>query len=769
MKAGMILLCAALLGWNAIAFGQDLTKRGSELCSEKRLRAIPILPEGDSPGSPRHTFDVLNYQLSLDIYNCFISPYPKSFTGHEVITLRVDSTLNAITLNAVNTSLVIDSVRMAGTSFTHTSNILTITLDRTYNPNDTAQVEIFYRHNNVTDAAFYVSNGFVFTDCEPEGARKWFPCWDKPSDKATFDLTTRVPATVKLGSNGRLADSTTIGDTTYFHWISRDPVATYLMVISAKVGYNLDIVYWRTLSNPNDSIPMRFYWNAGENTANLNNIKTKIIPMTTRFSQLFGEMAFEKNGFATLNSQFTWGGMENQTLTSLCPNCWSENLVSHEYAHQWFGDMITCGTWADIWLNEGFATYCEAIWYEYTGGYASYKNSINGDANSYLNGNNGRSIYVPAWVTTTPPINELFNTAITYAKGSCVLHMLRYTVGDSLFFHALNTYATDAVQYKYGTAVTADVVTTFSQATGQDLSWFFNQWVYQPNHPVYANTYNITSLGGGQWQVAFKARQTQTNPPFFAMPLELRVSFTTGSDTLIRVMNTANNQVFSFRFGRQPTTLAFDPNNNIVIKQGTTTVGSTLVTPVLATPVNGTINLERPVVLTWNAVPSAATYRLQVATDSLFTALLVNDSTLTDTSFSVASVISNTKHFWRVNAKNGGGTTSWSTVWNFTTTLFNGVVERLGDRVPATYALAQNYPNPFNPATTIRFELPHASDVTLRIYSIVGEEVVTLVSGDLPAGIYTARWDAGSVSSGMYLYRIQAGSFVATKKLLLVK
>ncbi|HET6272371.1 MAG TPA: M1 family aminopeptidase [Bacteroidota bacterium] len=769
MKAGMILLCTALFGWSTIALGQDLAKKGSELCSEKRLKADSLPPLGDSPGTPLHSFDVLNYQLYLDIYNCFITPYPKSFTANEVITLRVDSTLSAIALNAVNTSLVIDSVRLAGVSYTHTSNILTITLDQTYNAGDTVRVKIYYRHNNVTDNAFYVSGGFVFTDCEPEGARKWFPSWDKPSDKATFDLTTRVPATVKLGSNGRLADSTTVGDTTYFHWISRDPVATYLMVISAKVGYNLDIVYWRTLSNPNDSIPIRFYWNAGETIANLNNIKTKIIPMTTEYSRLFGEHPFEKNGFATLNSQFTWGGMENQTLTSLCPNCWNENLVSHEYAHQWFGDMITCGTWADIWLNEGFATYCEALWYEYTGGYASYKSSINSDASSYLSGNNGRSIYVPAWINVTPPIGELFNGAITYAKGSCVLHMLRYTVGDSLFFRAFNEYATDAVQFKYGTAVTADYVAKISQVTGQDLNWFFNQWVMQPNHPVYANTFNFTSLGGGQWQVAFKARQTQSNPAFFTMPLELRITFATGPDTLVRVMNTSNNQVFSYRFGRQPLTLTFDPNNNIVLKQGTTGTGSTLVTPVLASPATGTPNLDPPVQLSWNIVPSATTYRLQVAIDSLFTSILIDDSTLTDTSFAAASVVPNTKHFWRVNAKNGGGTTAWSPVWNFTTTVFNDVVERLGDRIPATYALAQNYPNPFNPATSIRFELPHAGDVSLRIYSMIGEEVATLVNGNLTAGVYTARWDAGNVASGMYFYRIQASVYTATRKLLLLR
>jgi aminopeptidase N len=572
-KLNRFVLICILLTSTVMAQSPESSRKGSEYCSLKKQNNPNQLQSMEfSPGTPKHSFDVLDYKLSLDLYSCFISPYPKSFAATEVITLRADSAIQSIKLNATNTSLTVDSVKISGVSFTHASNILTITLDRMYQVNDTARVKIYYRHNNVSDGAFNVSNGMVFTDCEPEGARKWFPCWDKPSDKATLDLTTRVPATVKLGSNGRLADSTRIADTIYFNWKSRDPIATYLMVMSGKVNYNLDIVHWRNPSSPNDSTPIRFYWNAGENTTNLNNIKTKIIPMTTEFSRLFGDHPFEKNGFATLNNQFVWGGMENQTLTSLCPNCWSENLVSHEYAHQWFGDMISPGTWADIWLNEGFATYCEALWYEYTGGYTSYKNDINGDASGYLSGNPGWPIYNPSWAITTPDNNTLFNTAITYYKGACVLHMLRYTLGDSLFFAALKSYATDNVNFKHQTAVTADVITKMNQVTAQDLSWFFNQWVYGPNHPVYQNGYNFTSLGGGLWRVTFVARQTQTNASYFKMPLQLKITFATG-DTTVKVLNDVNNQIFTFTFNRQPTGLQFDPNNNIVLKQGTTTLG----------------------------------------------------------------------------------------------------------------------------------------------------------------------------------------------------
>jgi aminopeptidase N len=570
MRTTIVLILLFIVN---IQFSSAQEIKGSVLCSQKKMNnpdAASFM--GDSQNTPKHKFDVLNYTINLDIRNCFLSPYPRSFTGYVIVKFRVDSTLNSIDLNATNTSIVINSVSMAGSSFTHSSNIVTIILDRTYNPDEIAEVKIDYSHLNVSDGAFYVSNGGLFTDAEPEGARKWFPCWDKPFDKATIDLTVKVPANVKLGSNGRLNDSTLIGDTLYYNWVSKEPVATYLVVMTGKVNYNLNIVYWKKLSNPNDSIPIRFYFNNGENP---NNIKNIIGDMTTYFSQKFGEHAFEKNGFATAPaSGFNWGGMENQTLTTLCAGCWGANLISHEYAHQWFGDMITCGTWADIWLNEGFATYSEALWYEHTSGYSAYKNDILGEASSYLSGNPGWPMYNPSWIDNTPPNNVLFNYAITYAKGSCVLHMLRYVLQDtSLFFDVVRGYATDTAEFKFKNSVTDDFAAKISQVAGQDLTWFINQWVKEPNHPVYQNYYQFTTNGGNIWTVGFQARQTQTNTVFFKMPIELKISFSSGPDTLIRVMNDFNHQYWHWTFNRQPLSFQFDPGNDIVLKQGTTMPG----------------------------------------------------------------------------------------------------------------------------------------------------------------------------------------------------
>jgi aminopeptidase N len=359
--------------------------------------------------------------------------------------------------------------------------------------------------------------------------------------------------------------------------------------------------------------------------------------------------------------------MENQTLISLEPNSWNEDLVSHEFAHHWFGDMISPGTWADVWLNEGFATYCEALWDEYTGNYTAYKNTILLDASQYLYENPGWPIYDPHWAVTTPDVNTMFNVAITYDKGACVLHMLRYVLGDSLFFASIKGYATDAINFRMKNAVTDDFVQKICDVSGQDLHWFFDEWVKGANHPVYQNTSSIDPAGH---KVDVTMNQTQTNAQFFTMPVELKFSFGSGQDTTVRVMNTANKQDFSFTFSKSITAVEFDPNNDIVLKEGGTVVSVRM---------------------------------------------------------------------------SGAGLH------------------------PLSYQLEQNYPNPFNPATHIGFSIADARLVTLKVYDVLGKEVATLANTTMNPGTYTIPWNAGNLPTGIYFYRLQAGQFVQTRKLTLLK
>jgi aminopeptidase N len=767
MRKILLTVCSVLFLFSVFAPVMPAQKKSVNnyiKCSEKKQNSINSSQAYSPYSTIGHSFDALNYKMDLDIYKCFLSPYPKSFTGNIIITLRADSTLNSISLDAVNTSLVIDSVSLAGASFTHSGNVLKISLDKTYNAGDVLDVKIYYRHNNIADGAFNVNGGIVFTDCEPEGARRWFPCWDKPSDKATLDLRAKVPSSVKLGSNGRLADSVKTADTIYYHWISKDVIATYLMVMAGKVNYNLDIVYWHKISNPADSIPIRFYWNAGESQTSLNYIKSIIGPMTTYYSTLFGEHPYEKNGFATLNSDFAWGGMENQTLTTLCPNCWEQSVVSHEYAHQWFGDLITCGTWSDIWLNEGFATYCEALWLENVNGYASYKSDVTRDANEYLSYNPGWAIYNPSWAIITPNTNTLFNTAITYDKGACVLHMLRYVLGDDKFFKAIKSYATDP-DFKFKNTLTADFIQKISSAAGEDMSWFFNQWIYQPNHPVYSNGYYLTTYGN-LYQVGFVAKQTTAN--FYKMPIEIKINFTNGTDTTVRVMNDVNNQLFSFNFTKAPSGVVFDPNNNILLKTATLSISPVLPVELISFTAEKKNNF---VELKWKTACEQNNKGFEIEKS------IINEMKPKERIWETAGFIS------------GHGTSCYQNDYEFKDVVFSSVnysyrlkqidfdgsykySEEIAvgqSAFPEKFLLMQNYPNPFNPSTTINFRVPVSGFVTLKVYDAIGKETAVLVSKDMDAGSYSVNFDAGKLTSGVYFYKLQAGSFSDTKKALLMK
>ena len=660
----LLFICLLFISTNFINSQDKYFINGSEFCSYNKSHRHVLIDLFNSPKTPVHSYDVLNYKLNLDIYNCFKSPLTRLFTAGILITLKVDSTLNVIQLDATYNRLMIDSVCLQNglsLNFSHDgSNILTVNLDRTYYINEIVNIIVYYTHYNVSDNAFNVnSSGFVYTDCEPEGARKWFPCWDKPYDKAIVDITAKVPSNVKLGSNGRLADSTVIADTIWYHWISRDPLSTYLVVITGKVNYNLDILWWHKLSNQNDSVPLRFYYSTGENILPAENA---ILDMTNFYSQLFGEMPFEKNGFCSVSTYP--GGMENQTLTTMS-TAGMDSILSyypHEYAHQWFGDMITCGTWADIWLNESFATYVESLYNEHVGGYNAYKAHLTRYANYYLSNN-------PGWAIYNPPFSDLFNTAITYYKGACVLHMLRYTVGDSLFFTAFKAYAEDTANFKYKCAVTDDYVAKISSVAGQDLTWFFEEWIKEPNHPVYQNSYGISNLGGGNWKVNFYAYQSQINTVFHQMPVVLKFSFTSGPDTSIRFMNDFNNQTFTFNFNRQPISVVFDPDNDILLKTATLSVG----------------------------------------------------------------------------------------------------IKNISNSIPDKFALYQNEPNPFNPMTNITFDLPQKSYVKLTVYDLLGRNIISLVKGTLDAGKHTINFNGANLSSGLYFYKIEAGNFTETKKMLFLK
>jgi aminopeptidase N len=504
-------------------------------------------------------FDIQHYSLNLNLYNNFLSSYPHSFAGYEEITIKARKDLNSIKINASNKSIDIDKVSIDAERFAHSNDTLTIYLKRKVRSGEKFEVGINYTHKDVEDGAFFVKDGMLFTMNAPEGARNWFPCYDHPSDKATSSISVKTPKNVLLASNGILKDSTQIADTIFYKWQSDFPIATYLINITGKVDYNLDIAHW-------NDIPIRFYWNSGENKSNLKKMVFTVPKILDYYSTLFGKFPFKKEGLATLNNLFIFGGMENQTIISLCPDCWNEEVIAHELSHEWFGNLISPKSWSDIWLNEGFATYCEGLWYEKSYGKDVYNNYIKLNAQRYFSANKFFPIYLPEWSKKTPPIDSLYNGSIIYAKAADVIHTLRCMLGDSVFFKALNSYATNP-KLKYANASTSDFIQVVNQVAGKNLNWFFDEWLKYPKHPVYDVNYSIAKIDSEKWKFDILIHQENLNDFVFKMPIEMEIMFNDGTTKSEMIENDKQNQIFTFVLSKKPSGMLFDKFEKIPLKQ----------------------------------------------------------------------------------------------------------------------------------------------------------------------------------------------------------
>jgi aminopeptidase N len=280
----------------------------------------------------------------------------------------------------------------------------------------------------------------------------------------------------------------------------------------------------------------------------------KTANMIKIFSERYGPYPFIKEKYG--QAQFGWsGGMEHQTITSL--GAFGEDIQAHELSHQWFGDMITCRDWQDIWLNEGFATYSEAVYFEATQGESKYNSMIQHDMQG------AKAAKGSVYVQDISSVGSIFNYDRSYAKGAVVLHMLRGIVGDSTFFKILKTYADDP-KVKYGSADTHDFEADAEKVYGSSLKYFFDEWIYGENFPKYNVTWNFSNKGNDVYKITLNINQTENvNPVFFTMPIKIEVS-TPINDTIITVFNNSLSQQFKFDVKGRPNYLTFDPKQQIL-------------------------------------------------------------------------------------------------------------------------------------------------------------------------------------------------------------
>ena len=435
-------------------------------------------------------------------------------------------------------------------------------------------------------------------------------------------------------------------------------MTTYLASITAANYVRIDD---RFVYAPGDTMPITHYVYPALQAKALVDFDITV-PALAFFSETFGLYPFvaEKYGVALCP---IGGGMEHQTLTSYGSSLvrgdhYYDWVFVHEMAHMWFGDMITCKDWTHIWLNEGFASYCEALWFEHLQGPAKLRAYMESEDHIYRwNG--------PVLRDPDNASQDYYFDNVVYDKGSWVLHMLRRVVGDRGFFQILKDYCADP-RYRFGAAETNDFKALCEARYGESLSWFFEEWLTRTDRLIYRYSSTCYRLNDA-FNLTIAVDQVQFAP--YSMPVDFRITTASGVIDTVFWVDEAHEE-FHVALADSALGVVLDPNHWILCDK-------TIVAPA-------------------------------------------------------------------------------------------------GEMVPSLAALDQNYPNPFNPATTIRFSLSEPAAVSLRIYDAAGRLVRVLAETPLSAGSHARDWDGtdsrgAAVSSGVYLYRLDAGSFSRTRKMILIR
>ena len=429
--------------------------------------------------------------------------------------------------------MTVDSVIFFGESwnYNHENDLLkipapSVTIPEGYEFN----IEVYYQGTPAECSSWGPFNfdqqsgiDHVWTLSEPYGARCWWPCKDDPSDKAdSMDIVVNVPEEQIVVSNGLLLNETNSGNgRKTYHWKESYPICTYLVSVTT---YPYLLWHDEYVGLNGDTLPLDFY----VYPENYNNVLENYLltnDMMEVFAEKFGEYPFmgEKYGHVDFGRG---GGMEHQTISSMGGS--SQWLIAHELGHQWWGDLVTCASFHHIWLNEGFARFSEAIWEEAYNGMESYKNYW--QTHSYFGGG---TIYVE----NPNSIGDIFNGNLSYNKAGWVVHMLRGVLGDSLFFESLKSYGYND-SLAYGAATTENFRDVCESVSGQDLDYFFEQWIYGEYYPKYAISWEPFSSE----QLSITIDQTQSWQ-IFKMPIELQIL--TALDTIkMTLMNQSQSETY---------------------------------------------------------------------------------------------------------------------------------------------------------------------------------------------------------------------------------
>ena len=569
-----------------------------------------------------------NFQVSYYRCNWNIDPAVRYIKGSVTSHFITNSAANSIAFDLA-TQLTVDSVYFHGNKipFTRPTDLVQINFPVTIAPGQKDSVTIFYQGTPPNNAfgsfsqTTHSGTPVLWTLSEPYGARDWWPCRNGLDDKAdSIDIFISTPVLFRAATNGMLMNETDNGVIRTVYYKHRYPIASYLVAIAAT---NYKILN-HSVQLGSVNLPMVTYCYPEDEVLFQQNTP-KVLQQLALFHQYFSPYPFINERYG--HTQFSWGGgMEHQTNSFIVsPN---ESLMAHELAHQWFGDKITCGSWQDIWLNEGFATYLSYFYFEQVDptNQINRLKSLNNAITNFPDGS--------VWVDDTTSVARIFSSRLSYNKGAYLLHMLRWVLSDTLFFRGVRQYITDP-KLAYGFARTADLKKHLEQVGNKDLTEFFNDWFTGQGYPSYTVKWNQDA--DNRASILVSQVTSHSSVTYFEMPLALKFRNSLQQKTVV-VNNTANNEFFSEEIGFKADTVIIDPDywilsrNNISIKDPTLKIpdNEIKVYPVPSSTNSVTLSITNPVskkinLRIFNAMGQLV-WQQQVDTPGLFEKIQINIS-----------------------------------------------------------------------------------------------------------------------------------------------
>ena len=513
--------------------------------------------------------NTINYDLKYHRLEWKMDPAEALIEGNVTSYFIANEDMNSIIFDLAK-NMSVSTVTQRGITLNFTQNSfdeLLIDLPAIQKKGSLDSLTVTYKGNPVSsgfgsfEVSTHNSTPVLWTLSEPYGAKGWWPCKQDLNDKIdSIDVFVTHPKNYKTASNGLLKSETIIGNSMVTHWKHKYPIPAYLIAV-AVTNYS---VYTDYVSNGNFDVVNYVYPEHLNIAKSATAITPKIIDL---YGTLFEPYPFAKEKYG--HAEFGWGGgMEHTTMTFM--GGWNRSLIAHELAHQWFGNKITCGSWQDIWLNEGFATYLDGLVVENFDGETTFRSWRSSMVNTITSKNDGAT-----FVVDTTTVNRIFDSRLTYRKGAMILHMLRYKLGDEDFFQGIKNYLSDE-DLAFGYAKSSNLKEHLETVSGKNLSEFFNDWLYGEGYPSYDVAWHQNTTNK---IVSFTVNQTQSDPSvsFFEMPLPVKINGPNGQSEIVRLEVSENDQTFNAPIPFEILSIEIDPEVQLISKNNAITLGIDLV------------------------------------------------------------------------------------------------------------------------------------------------------------------------------------------------